>query len=583
MPEQGKLVLVQAGNQQRLRLAAKGKQYDFKYAELSAPLQTVPQDQLNGREVEFSRNRHGAVVRIAEPGVSWQDPAAQDPADPTSRVTSTRPRFRIDGDDVPNNQIDICERDTALHAPVERPGTKWRRGDYYCENRKCYPYNFVRAPRSVPFVPVPKAQRRPAQNRNALRGFFAEDPHLDHGRFAPETHTGVIEVELTALSPLIVSHPPGSDSLLSQQERGAMNAVYQQAQSNTAFGPTQIEGQPGKPKPTRDEKMQRIRPPFQTAPDRYVLPATSLKGMLRSMVEAYSNSLMGVVSKSLNGLEDEGAARIRSRTDSRWSRPGTGITRKNDVTVYTYKWIGSTWQRWVGRGHAPYDKLAYLNPAANPLNLTLADAMFGRVFEKDNSQASAVPALRGRIRISDGIAWDAEGKATARAAGTYWFLRTLTRPSGAKAKCEALYLLPDANGNVAKYGDPKSQPRGRKGYWPHSLGGPGQEGAQSLAWACERIRTAASREALWADNEFTAAVAAFKERVTGHRDSQAATKSWGKPLLPGSSFRFSIRFEQLTSQELGALLKALELNNSEGKPATHCHRLGRAKPLGFGA
>ncbi len=48
-------------------------------------------------------------------------------------------------------------------------------------------------------------------------------------------------------------------------------------------------------------------------------------------------------------------------------------------------------------------------------------------------------------------------------------------------------------------------------------------------------------------------------------------------LGPGNRFRFRIEFENLAPVELGALLWALEL---DGKA---CHRLGYAKPLGFGS
>jgi len=48
-------------------------------------------------------------------------------------------------------------------------------------------------------------------------------------------------------------------------------------------------------------------------------------------------------------------------------------------------------------------------------------------------------------------------------------------------------------------------------------------------------------------------------------------------LLPGSTFKFTVRFENLASVELGALLWALTLGDRG------FHRLGMARPLGFGS
>mgnify|MGYP001177937740 FL=1 len=590
MPECGKLVFVQVGKVKRFRIVSGKKEIDFDYAQLSKALQEAPQESLHNRQVEFSRIKGGKVVRITELGVPWEPvktPVAEANGQQANhQVTQVTPSFKIDNNVELNNRIDICEKVTALGAPVEKASGKWRRTDYYCENPRCYPYNFARAPRaiSLKFLPVPKDSVKPRERQGRVADFFERFPHLDHGRYAPETHTGLIEVELTVLSPLIVSNPPGNDSVLSEQERNAIDRVYLSARTDQTFGPTEIDGKQDKPL-TRDEKMQRIRPPFQRGGDRYVLPATALKGMIRSMVEAYSNSFMGVVSESLKGLTDEGKARIWSRTGARWSRPGTGISRVEDVTLYTYRWTGTTWDRWVPKGLTPHDKLAHLNPEANPSRLTIADAMFGRVFRGSDGSKSppVIQALRGRIRVSDADGWGGNGKPTARAAGSYWFLRPLTRPSGAKAKCEALYLMPDGSGQVAKYGDYTSVARGRKMYWCHSLGGPDQTGARSLEWMRDKIARAASLEDLWSDPEVTKAIEAFHSRVKGEKHSQPSTKSWLKPLFPGSRFRFTIRFEHLTDAELGALLKAIELENIPQQPVKHCHRLGRAKPLGFGS
>lgn len=602
MSEQGKLVIVKEGNNFRPKIEFKGKKLDIKVDHLSKSLgqayRSSPES-VQGKEVVFEWDRNGAPTRIAEVGKGWEKPGEPGPAS-AARISAAMPAAAgvkittvkqvtseglvlSNGERVSKRDTAICELKASVNKPVVRKNNMLIRIDYQYEKPSCYPFNFAAAPKAYrqTYVPVPEAKQDAKATKDLVSKFFRDHLHLDHGRFAPNAHSGVIEVELTALSPLIVSHPPGRDGILSKEEQDAMETVCNAARQNSAYGETEIDGRPNKPA-TRDEKMQRIRPPYQVDSEKYALPATSLKGMLRSMVEAYSHSFMGSLSGCLRGDADEGKAQIRSRTN--W-RAGKAGLKKGDETIYTYEWDmkAKTWKRWVAKGNTPWNKLSHVNPEVNPLALSLADAMFGRVFPKNKEAKvkSALPALRGRIRISEGVGWDDNEQSTVKAADDYWFLKSLTRPSGAKAKCEALYLLPDTSGKVEGYNHANSEARGRKMYWPHSLGDATQRGSKPLTWMRDKI-AAKSQKELWQDAEFNAAVKAFQERVGGQKESQASTKSWVKPLLPGSTFRFSIRFENLTSVELGALLKAVELEN-KADPATHCHRLGRAKPLGFGS
>ncbi|MCD4786103.1 MAG: TIGR03986 family CRISPR-associated RAMP protein [Candidatus Eremiobacteraeota bacterium] len=61
-----------------------------------------------------------------------------------------------------------------------------------------------------------------------------------------------------------------------------------------------------------------------------------------------------------------------------------------------------------------------------------------------------------------------------------------------------------------------------------------------------------------------------------------------KPVKPGTSFKFRIRFENLTQVELGALLFVLKLPNpdecnGETLDPDYAHKLGMGKPLGLGS
>ncbi|NLN93346.1 MAG: hypothetical protein GX130_08585 [Candidatus Hydrogenedens sp.] len=613
MALKGILLYEKVGTKLKLRLKAGNHAQDFKVEEeLSQALLDIylkNPEELNRKEVQFEKGGKGAIRRVSEPGIPWEKPGRKrKPArqttphsSPTRQTSNLRIRqirenkaLLTDNRTFVKKDTVICEFDTAEEARVEIVNNKLRRTDYYSENPQCYPFNFVSAPRlkDRPYLQVPQVQQNKTAQAERILRFFNNYPHLDHGHFAAGTHSGIIELELTALSPLLVSHPPGRDAVLSREEIASLNNVYNDAVNKKIYGTIEkIKKKKGNtPKEEDDAKKERLlsrfRPSWQIAPGKYALPATSLKGMLRSYLEAYSLSLMGSLSASLKGDKDEGNARMHSRTNHRCA--ARGISPLN-VTLYTYHWTGKgpagNWKRWVTRGFTPWDKLSHVNPEENLRTLSLADCLFGRVFKEDSPQArndSAIPALRGRVRISEASGWNEDGESTVRSADEYWFLKTLTRPSGAKAKCEALYLRPK-NGKVDKYDNPNSEARGRKMYWSHSLGEPGRKGAQSLAWMRDKIAAAPSQDALWNDQTVQQAIRCFRDRVKGHRNSQPDTKSWVKPLLPGSRFRFSIRFENLTDIELGALLKAIELANKPGETPAHCHRLGRAKPLGFGS
>lgn len=436
-----------------------------------------------------------------------------------------------------SRQVGFVEPLTAIGAPVAPYRGKWRRIDYYGGRPHCYPYNFARAPRN-PAPPATKADGNDAKAQ--ARSLRTDHPEMHLGRYRDDCHTGWIDVEACTLSPLVISHPLFASDLLEDSDKRMLAEILEGARGVDAFGPTEIDGTEQKPVhvTAKHNLSQRIRPSAQAAPGRFILPATSVKGMLRAYLEAYSHSYMGVVSKDLDWKGEE---KVKTKP--------------------------------------PLPKLKHVDPAQNDRHWSLACRLFGRVPLKDGKGAS----WAGRVRVGTFEAWDADGNPTAFADDQYWWLRPLTRPSGAKAKCEALYLLPNGN-RVAHYDDSQSEARGFKFYWPHSLGGPGQAGALPLADA--RGLAAAGPAAARDDQALRAGVAAMRDRVRGHREHQPATKTWLRPVLPGARFTGRIHFQNLTAAELGALLKAIELENPSGADfatMTHTHRIGRAKPLGFGA
>lgn len=501
------------------------------------------------------------------------------------------------GTELTGRDFNIAELATSKGAPVRMDSRgKWYRTDYSRDNPGCYPFNFVRCPDP----PGPKAAETSGKSAAERAGSLVQlHPEMDEGRLLSDGHTGFLDVVLAVLSPTVVSHPTENDGVLSEEDQQAIKAIQNEGKNPRGkFGLTDLEKEV-----YQDEARwrQRIRPSAQVAPGRFVIPATSLKGMLRSVVEALTMSYVPFVSPELEGLDSN---HLNHRIEGRWqdstdkqvtgrgtcpAARASGITSGN-VTQYTYDFVRQAahigyWMRWVPKGSTPFDKVAFLDAERHPERWTLADRLFGRVVEDTSN-----PNWAGRVRVETARGWetDAQGGVvpTARAADDFWLLRPLTRPTGAKAKCEAIYLVPTSAGGVEQYGNPNSRFRGRKWYWSHSLGGLGQPGAMTLKGGLACISKHGTTAESWSDPKLADAVSAFKERVHGHINAQASTKSWLKPLLPGSRFRFRIKFQNISDLELGALIKAVTLfNDDDGDldKANYCHRLGRAKPLGFGS
>lgn len=87
-------------------------------------------------------------------------------------------------------------------------------------------------------------------------------------------------------------------------------------------------------------------------------------------------------------------------------------------------------------------------------------------------------------------------------------------------------------------------------------------------------------------NDSDAAIRGYKQYwhkndAVGYKENQGVHPSDShsdtiKPLSPNNSFKGKIRFENLTNEELGALVFALDL------PLGCCHKIGLGKPLGLG-
>lgn len=170
-----------------------------------------------------------------------------------------------------------------------------------------------------------------------------------------------------------------------------------------------------------------------------------------------------------------------------------------------------------------------LRPASHKSDiLDMAEALFGRVGTKSQD------TINGRIYFDDAIAKEAF------AFEEPIYPKILANP---KPTSFQLYLKQPQNvtfNDMRHYDSPDAKLRGYKQYW-HKKEGKFEEDS----------------------SEF---------------DPQTDTQhTLIAPIKPGAKFEGSIRFENLSEEELGALLFVLQL------PDECCHKIGMGKPLGLGS
>ncbi|MDW8233849.1 MAG: TIGR03986 family CRISPR-associated RAMP protein [Roseiflexaceae bacterium] len=195
-------------------------------------------------------------------------------------------------------------------------------------------------------------------------------------------------------------------------------------------------------------------------------------------------------------------------------------------------------------------------------DLDLADAIFG--YTKSTGEGKA-RAYASRVFVSDAVLepdqsniWLSEEPIVPKILGSpkpTTFQHYLTQPAPDPQEQGR-----DRSGNpkyvkeLADYADHgKSVIRGHKLYW-HK----GTVTAADLQEALDRLRDAQGRE---------------KDNDTQHTQM--------RPVAAGVRFRWRILFENLSDEELGALLWALTLPGEPGRE--YRHSIGMGKPLGMGA
>jgi len=209
-----------------------------------------------------------------------------------------------------------------------------------------------------------------------------------------------------------------------------------------------------------------------------------------------------------------------------------------------------------------------LHPANSISELSSADRVFGWVRQNGKGAADSqnkISAYKGQLRVH---AMECISSDPIQSFGDDGFpLAILGQPKPQQARFYAAKNKQGEvldNGTLKERGYQKSQGlRGRKVY-PHHQRLP--EGYWNQP-ECDRTQQAVN-------NHYQEYRRPKKDGQEQRDDQNRSIKAWVKP---SSEFRFRIDVVNLSDVELGALLYLLSL------PPEHYHRLGGAKPLGFGS
>lgn len=195
-------------------------------------------------------------------------------------------------------------------------------------------------------------------------------------------------------------------------------------------------------------------------------------------------------------------------------------------------------------------------PAAKMEELSPADRLFGWVSQGKGG------AWKGKVRISDALFREnKDGVSIDRFSPNSVTLAIMGAPKPAQAR----FYLGDEKGEPQKNGIPREDSfyckkgkmlRGRKAYLNHHV--------FKKNWD---VKSISPTEAL-------------PEYISREKSNQnRSISSW---IPPKKSFQFNMVVENLTAEELGALLTLLTLS-SECSSALRCLKIGYGKPLGLGS
>jgi CRISPR/Cas system CSM-associated protein Csm3 (group 7 of RAMP superfamily) len=348
------------------------------------------------------------------------------------------------------------------------------------------PYNFV-----------------PAPPRNTGHSDLGDHPAEAQDAFSLDRYSGRIRVRMTAETPFLV---PDAERV---RESSTGHKTY-----------SLLVGPDGKP----------------------LIPASSVRGMIRSAYEAITNSRFGRFSENHK-------QKLQYRQDRK-------PYRKVDFDA------------------SPWDLLAEsLRPAMTIAEFSPADRVFGWVKgdsqgESNRNSAAGFAAARGLLRVGSIMCESSVDEAAQIFPGAGVPLAVLSTPKPQQGR---FYVAKSREGTAQRDGLNKIEAgytndkglRGRKVY-PH------HDGLPDGYWDDPM------REKMGAGNP-----AHYHEYRRPRKDDQEQLDDQNRSILgwvkPGTEFTFEIQVHNLSKVELGALVWLLKLGKG------HFFRFGGGKPLGFGS
>ena len=266
------------------------------------------------------------------------------------------------------------------------------------------------------------------------------------------------------------------------------------------------------------------------------------------------------------------------------ARREKGLIRKDEPVFFI---MDEKIVRFLGRarlfrlpyGKAPYELLPETHRDTEQIDMT--EAIFGFVEKDKAGKKPKSYAVKGRVSFSD-------ARYEPQESVSLWLHTEAFAPKILAAPKPASYTTylqqPQSQGNAAtahgnvsplkKYSSGDAQLRGQKFYWHQVKVTGGQVkplGYDELKLLdkkpnfdqCVNPLAPGNHAIFLPETEVTN----FDQRV--------------KPLAPGVKFSFSVRFDNLTDNELGALLWALTLPGTEHLASAH--KLGMGKAIGMGS
>lgn len=378
-------------------------------------------------------------------------------------------------------------------------------------------YNFVQPNEEVLFSPCFACEKQPDECRCKDEKGKSHFARPNHSQWHKDRLTGWIDYTVTTETPLYIRAPGGQWDPDFYHHPGAI--------------------------------------PKDWAQQEPVLPGSSIRGMIRSLVEILSFSKISFVSSPLKFK-----LRLPDKNDPDFHRDSHPILYQRDDIPEKAKNIPK-------KDVTPDpDPLAHLSPLHKSAKIDFAQGLFGWVQDKSKTP------LKGRLTFEDCVMNPIENPFYSDQAvkppnvDPRFSLVGLRVPrvlSGAKTKAYMAYLqqskeVPTAKKPAVIWGSKGALIRGSKVYWPQIY---------RDSWMPNELKEKKIED-------FTEGEKAMRNGTDPKPKDKQHTLI--RPVREGVSFKGRIRFENLSQMELGALLTALRLQ------AGMRHRLGMGKPLGMG-